>query len=310
MPAASNPGAPPAVNYRAVAAQAAAKFGVPVQIFLRQIQQESGFSPSAHSGAGAEGIAQFMPATARGMGVNPSDPISSLYGAARMDAQGIKKYGSIARALSAYNSGRPDAYQDPNFAHGQTYNYVRSILGGSPVQGGAPVTPAAQEAPQRPSIGPLLANLIAQTNDTVGLPSTNLAQLLAPPAQPAMPHTQVSPAAVSPVLLQGGMRSLAAVPTQFDTHPGIQVAQKILPAVEKVAQLFGVQVNSGYRSAQHNAAVGGAENSDHLGGDAVDFTGSPQQIRALYQWAQGRFPYVEPMSQAKDHVHISFARGG
>jgi hypothetical protein len=39
----------------------------------------------------------------------------------------------MERALSAYNSGRPDAYKDPNFAHGQTYNYVRSIMGGQDV---------------------------------------------------------------------------------------------------------------------------------------------------------------------------------
>src|SRR2546423_8933818 len=94
-------------NYRALAAAAAQRYGIPVDIFLRQIGQESGFNPNARSPAGAQGIAQFMPATARGMGVNPNDPRSSLFGAARMDAQNLHRYGNWRDTLSAYNSGRP-----------------------------------------------------------------------------------------------------------------------------------------------------------------------------------------------------------
>jgi soluble lytic murein transglycosylase-like protein len=116
---------------RALAAADARAFGLNPQIFLRQINQESGFNPRARSGAGALGIAQFMPATARGFGVNPMDPVAALRAAARMDAGNLKKYGSYQRMLSAYNSGRADAYLNPHFAGGQTYNYVRSIMGGA-----------------------------------------------------------------------------------------------------------------------------------------------------------------------------------
>jgi cell wall-associated NlpC family hydrolase len=153
-------------DYRAIAAQKAQKYGVPVDVFLKQIQQESGFNPSARSGAGAQGIAQFMPATARQYGVNTADPVSSLDGAARMDAGLIKKYG-IAGALSAYNSGNPNAYKDPNFAGGQTYNYVRSILGAggtassaSPSTGGAGVVPSPS-APAAPATAPAFASAAA-----------------------------------------------------------------------------------------------------------------------------------------------------
>lgn len=121
--------APP--NYQAMAVAAAQQYGIDPQVFLRQINQESGFNPNARSGAGAEGIAQFMPSTASAMGVDPMNPQSALYGAAKLDSQNLQKYGSMARALSAYNSGRPDAYLDPGFANGQTYNYVRDILGAS-----------------------------------------------------------------------------------------------------------------------------------------------------------------------------------
>jgi soluble lytic murein transglycosylase-like protein len=74
-------------NYQAMAASYAQQYGVPQQLFLNQIKQESGFNPSARSGAGALGIAQFMPGTAQAMGVDPMNPQSALDGAARLMAQ-------------------------------------------------------------------------------------------------------------------------------------------------------------------------------------------------------------------------------
>lgn len=130
--------------------------------------------------------------------------------------------------------------------------------------------------------------------------------------QPTTPGTTPGTSAASmgasakPDAAPGG--TLAPVPDMIATRSGLQVDSAILPAVSRITQSFGVKVNSGYRSAEHNAAVGGAENSDHLRGDAVDFVGPPEAMQALYEWAQGKFPYVEPMSQAHDHVHISFLR--
>lgn len=157
-------------NYRALATAAARRYGIDPRIFLRQIGQESGFNPNAHSPAGAQGIAQFMPATARGMGVNPRDPRSSLFGAARMDAQNLKKYGgSWQDVLSAYNSGRP-------WAHGrgiaETRNYVRSILGGGgATQATAPGPAPALAPPSQPSDASrstLLQSLISASQQTHG----------------------------------------------------------------------------------------------------------------------------------------------
>jgi cell wall-associated NlpC family hydrolase len=170
-----------AANFRAVAAQDAARFIGPqyVQDFLRQINQESGFNPNARSGAGAQGIAQFMPATAREYGVNPNDPISSLAGAAKYDAQLLHQYGTIQRALSAYNSGKPDAYKDPNFAGGQTYNYVRSILGGTPAAaGGAPASPspaavAPTPTPAAAGIPLAVQQILNQNNEQAGIAPVN-----------------------------------------------------------------------------------------------------------------------------------------
>ena len=99
-----------------------------------------------------------------------------------------------------------------------------------------------------------------------------------------------------------------ARPGSLSAVDGVQVDPAIASQLEQLVSRFGVHPTSGYRSPQHNAAVGGAQGSDHLSGDAVDFGGTPAQLAALYKYAQGRFPYVEPMAQAKDHVHISLAR--
>ncbi len=128
-------------NYRLAARRAAQKFGVDPAIFEALINQESGFRPGVSSPAGAQGIAQFIPSTARAYGVNLHDRrvTDDLEGAARYLADNLRKTGgNYHQALSIYNSGRPDAYKDPGFANGQTYNYVRSILGaagGGKVQG-------------------------------------------------------------------------------------------------------------------------------------------------------------------------------
>ena len=57
-------------EYLAVAKAAARKHSVPEDLFLRLVQQESGWNPSAKSHAGATGLAQLMPGTARKLGVD------------------------------------------------------------------------------------------------------------------------------------------------------------------------------------------------------------------------------------------------
>ena len=106
---------------------------------MRQIQQESGFQPFNPDGsvkvspAGARGIAQFMPDTARGVGVNPDDPLASLDAAARYMAQLVKQNGGdYGRALAAYNAGQGSVDRFggiPPFQETQTY--VHNILSGA-----------------------------------------------------------------------------------------------------------------------------------------------------------------------------------
>jgi hypothetical protein len=75
-------------------------------VFVRQIDAESHFNPSALSPKGAIGIAQFMPQTARAWGVDPHNPEQSLKGAAKLMAHLLSSYhGDYAKALAAYNAG-------------------------------------------------------------------------------------------------------------------------------------------------------------------------------------------------------------
>ncbi len=80
--------------------------GIPPDLFVKQIKMESGFNPDALSPSGAEGIAQFMPGTAAGLGIDPWDPVDALQGAAQLMARYQHNYGEdYAKALAAYNGG-------------------------------------------------------------------------------------------------------------------------------------------------------------------------------------------------------------
>lgn len=129
-------GVPPSGELPDYARKVAQAYGVDPDIFVRQINQESKFDPSARSPAGAAGVAQFMPGTAAQYGVNVNDPYSSLDGAARHMRDLLKKYnGDYRLALAAYNAGpgNVDKYGEgvfsPDFARGETATYVRNILG-------------------------------------------------------------------------------------------------------------------------------------------------------------------------------------
>ncbi len=116
--------------YLQMAKDAARRHGVPADLFLRLVQQESGWKPSALSHKGAIGLAQLMPGTARNLGVNPHDPYENLDGGARYLAQQYRTFGSWRLALAAYNAG-PGAVQKYGGVppYRETKNYVRIIWG-------------------------------------------------------------------------------------------------------------------------------------------------------------------------------------
>ena len=117
-------------EYFAIAQQVARQHGIPENIFLRLVQQESGWNISAVSSAGALGLAQLMPETAQRLGVDPADPRQNLEGGARYLRQQYDRFRSWRLALAAYNAG-PEAVQKysgvPPYA--ETQGYVLAIMG-------------------------------------------------------------------------------------------------------------------------------------------------------------------------------------
>jgi soluble lytic murein transglycosylase-like protein len=90
----------------AVARADAQKYQLDPLVFEWKIWQESGFNPDVHnSSAGAIGIAQFEPSTAKAMGIDPHDPQQSLDASARLDAGHLKQYASRAHLLANHYGG-------------------------------------------------------------------------------------------------------------------------------------------------------------------------------------------------------------
>ncbi|MCC5976159.1 MAG: lytic transglycosylase domain-containing protein [Rubellimicrobium sp.] len=116
--------------YLALAREAARRHAIPEDLFLRLVQQESGWNDRAVSHKGAIGLAQLMPGTAQMLGVDPWDPVQNLEGGARYLRQQYNTFGRWDFALAAYNAG-PGAVQQhggiPPFA--ETRNYVQVIWG-------------------------------------------------------------------------------------------------------------------------------------------------------------------------------------
>ncbi|MCZ4497974.1 MAG: lytic transglycosylase [Marmoricola sp.] len=109
---------------------ASQKYGVPATLLSAIAKQESGYDPAAVSPAGAQGLMQLMPGTARGLGVSNSfDPAQAVDGAAKMLRDLTNRFGSTDLALAAYNAG-PGAVlkYDGIPPYPETQRYVRNVL--------------------------------------------------------------------------------------------------------------------------------------------------------------------------------------
>lgn len=151
-------------DYRKIARNKALRYGINPDYFVRQIGAESNFNPNARSPVGATGIAQIMPGTARGWGVDPTNPIASLDAAAKNMARYVNQYGSYRDALVAYNAG-PGRVGKPLYA--ETRGYIDKILGPGN-KGSSQTTPAGSlRLPALPGTG----STTDGGNEPTGLPT-------------------------------------------------------------------------------------------------------------------------------------------
>ena len=106
------------------------RFGLPAGLLDALIWTESRYNPIAVSHAGAGGLGQLMPATAKELGVaNRFDPYTNITGAARYLKQMFDRFGQIHLALAAYNAGPGAVSRVKGIPmNGETPAYVRSIL--------------------------------------------------------------------------------------------------------------------------------------------------------------------------------------
>lgn len=108
---------------------ASAVHGLPAGLLSRVAYQESRYNPKARSPVGAIGLMQFMPATAKDFGIDPLDPIDSIYASARYLKQLYNKFGNWKEAVAAYNWGQGNvARKGLAKAPAETRNYFAQIL--------------------------------------------------------------------------------------------------------------------------------------------------------------------------------------
>ena len=165
---------------RAIASAAAAN-DLPVEFFTRLIWQESRFNPEAVSHAGAQGVAQFMPGTARMRGLeDPFDPIQAIEKSAQLLRDLRREFGNLGLAAAAYNAG-PGRVRDwlggRRPLPGETQAYVRLVTSRS-----AQEWAAGQEHPVEMSVAAgVPCNLGAATLDQ---PIPRASPLKAEPVKP------------------------------------------------------------------------------------------------------------------------------
>jgi len=316
-------------DYRKAARRAAQRYGLDPDVFERQIEAESGFNPNAVSPKGATGIAQIMPATARGWGVNPRDPIASLNAAAEHMAADVKRYGSYENALRAYNAGPAAIQRSKSYA--ETNAYVAKILGGRTPStsgvGGSTGGEGAFATTTRKLVAPaqdlsqeralLALSFLSQQN---GNPANFVAQLQGLQDVPAQYQTTRTVGQTTPESLTPGSSSSAGGRKGTANFEGTKVAGWIAPILQYARERgWQGKVNSGFRSyaeQQHiynsgvrPAAVPGTSNheGDEFPRGAVDVSDAQQLSRILRN-----SPYAQKLiwAGAKDPVHFSHPHNG
>ena len=120
-----------ATSLDAIFKKASEAYGVPERILKTVAKYESDFKTTAVSKAGAMGIMQLMPSTAKSLGVkDPFDPEQNIMGGAKLLASNLKEFGGdLSLALAAYNAGSGAVKKYNGIPpYKETQNYVKNIM--------------------------------------------------------------------------------------------------------------------------------------------------------------------------------------
>lgn len=129
MPAAMSCGGAPEGELLSWTEHYAEAFGVDPDLVIAVVWIESRYCPDAVSPKGAVGLGQIMPATAAGLGIDPADPASNLWGTSKYLRDKYLEWGDWELALAAYNAGSGAVRKYGGIPpYEETQNYVRNVI--------------------------------------------------------------------------------------------------------------------------------------------------------------------------------------